>query len=147
MLSLPSFNQGWTKKAERIKCPAPLPEDPAIPLLTRMLVPVSYQAPEKKAKKKGKEAKGGLRRKGTSDAVSGDTEAPSSHEGDEDEEEEEEAESDSPLKGRKKKRAASTDPEEGVSKRGNITLSDGSDSDAEHIPKRRPRAKCDGLAY
>ena len=54
-----------------------------------MLVPVPYQAPEKKAKKKGKEAKGGLHRKGTSDAVSGDIEAPSSHEGDEDEEEEE----------------------------------------------------------
>ena len=30
-----------------------------------------------------------IRRKGTSDAVSGETEAPSSHEGDEDEEEEE----------------------------------------------------------
>src|SRR5215216_4790152 len=59
----------------------------------KMLVP-----PEKKAKKKSKEAKGGLRHKGTSDAVSGETEIPSSHEGDEDEEEEE-AESDSPLKG------------------------------------------------
>ena len=77
------------KKAERIHCPAPLPEDSTIPLFTRMLVPAPYQAPEKKAKKKGKEAKGGLRRKGTLDAVSGDTEAPSSHEGDEDEEEEE----------------------------------------------------------
>ena len=90
MLRLPSFNQGWTKKAERIKCPAPLPENLADPLLTRMLVPAPYQAPEKKAKKKGKEAKGGLRRKGTSDAVSGDTEALSSHEGDEDDKEEEE---------------------------------------------------------
>ena len=51
-----------------------------------MLVPAPYQAPEKKAKKKSKEAKGGLRRKGTSDAVSRETEALSSHEGDEDEE-------------------------------------------------------------
>ena len=30
---------GWTKKAERIHCPAPLPEEPAVPLLTKMLVP------------------------------------------------------------------------------------------------------------
>src|SRR5215216_844764 len=139
MLRLPSFNQGWTKKAERIKCPAPLPENPADPLLTRMLVPAPYQAPQKKAKKKGKEAKSGLRRKGTSDAMSREIEAPSSHEGDEDEEDE--AESDSPLKGRKKKRAASVDPEAEASKWGKISLSDGSDSDAEAIPKRRPREK------
>ena len=72
--------------------------------------------------------------------MSGETEVPSSHEGDEDEEEEA-AESDSPLKGRKKKRAASADPEEGASKREKITLSDGLDTDAEHIPKRLPRAK------
>ena len=62
-----------------------------------MLVPAPYQAPEKKAKKKGKEARSGLRHKGTLDTASGNTEALSSHEGDEDEEEEEE--SDSPLKG------------------------------------------------
>ena len=69
-----------------------------------MLVPVPYQAPEKKAKKKkGEEAKGGPRHMGPSDAMSGETEAPSSHKGDEEEEEEEEVESDSPYKGRKKK--------------------------------------------
>ena len=67
-----------------------------------MLAPAPYQALEKKAKKKSKEAKGGLRRKGTSDAVSGETEAHSSHEGDEDEEEEE-AESGSTLKGERRK--------------------------------------------
>ena len=39
------FFQGWTNKEERIQCPAPLPEDPAIPLLTKMLVPAPYQAP------------------------------------------------------------------------------------------------------
>ena len=44
--------QGWTKKVEWIQCPAPLPEEPAIPLLTKILVPAPYQAPEKKAKKK-----------------------------------------------------------------------------------------------
>ena len=126
MMSLPSFNQGWTKKAERIKCPALLTEDPTIPLLTRMLAPTSYQPLEKKAKKRNKEAKGGLHRKGTLNVVSGEIEVPSSHEEDEDEEEEA-AESDPPLKGRKKKRAASTDLEEGASKRGKVTLSDGSD--------------------
>ena len=59
-----------------------------------MLVPAPYQAPEKKAKKKGKEARSGLRRKGTSDVASGDTEALSSREGDEYEEEEEEEKGD-----------------------------------------------------
>ena len=57
MLSLPFFLQGWTNKVERIRCPALLHEDPTILLLTKMLVPAPYQAPEKKAKKKGKEAK------------------------------------------------------------------------------------------
>ena len=46
--------QSWTKKAERIKCPAPLLEDPRV---TAMLIPAPYKAPEKKAKKKGKEVK------------------------------------------------------------------------------------------
>ena len=36
------FFQGWTKKAEQIQCPAPLPEEPTIPLLTKMLVLVPY---------------------------------------------------------------------------------------------------------
>ena len=111
-----------------------------MPQLSKMLVLAPYQAPEKKAKKKGKEAKSGLRRRGTSDAAPEDTEVLSSHEGDEDEEEEEE-ESNSPLKGRKKKRAASVDPEVEASKRGKISLSDGSDSDAEVIPERRLRSK------
>ena len=96
--------------------------------------------PEKKAKKKSKEAKGGLCRKRTSDAVSGDTEAPSSHEGDEYEEEEEE-ESNSPLREKKKKRAASADLWAEASKRGKISLSDDSDSNVEVIPQRRPREK------
>ena len=94
----------------------------------RMLVPAPDHAPAKKAKKKSKEA------------MSGEIEAPSSHEEDEDEEEEE-AESDSPLKGRKKKRAASLDPEEGASKRGKVTLSDGWDSEVKPITKRLPKAK------
>ena len=64
--------------AEQIDCLAPLPENPAIPFLTKMLVPVPYQAPEKKAEKKAKETRSGLRRKGTSDATSEDAEAYSS---------------------------------------------------------------------
>ncbi|VAH57858.1 unnamed protein product [Triticum turgidum subsp. durum] len=55
--SIHDATPGWKKKADRIHCPAPLSEDPAIPLLTRVLVP----APKKKAKGKGKEAKSGLR--------------------------------------------------------------------------------------
>nr|XP_040258564.1 neurofilament medium polypeptide-like [Aegilops tauschii subsp. strangulata] len=88
-----------------------------------MLVPASYQVPEKKAKKKkGKEAKGGPHHKGPSDTVSGETEALSSHEGDEEEEEEEEeVESDSPHKGRKK-RVTSEDPKGEVPKRGKASL-------------------------
>ena len=65
--------QGWTKKSERIKCPAPLPENPVTPQLEKMLVPAPYQPLEKKAKKKSKEAKGGLRHKGTSVVVSEET--------------------------------------------------------------------------
>ena len=82
MLSLPPIFQGWTKKAEWIQCPAPLPEHP-----------------EKKAKKKGKEARSGLCRKGTSDIASEDTEALSSH----DEDEEEVEENNSPLMGERRK--------------------------------------------
>ena len=138
MLSLPFLLQVWTKKAERIKCPASLPEDPTIPLLTKMLVPVPYQVREKKARKKSKEARSGLHRKGTSDIASEDTEVLSSHEGDENEEEEEE--SNSPLKG-EKKRAAYADLEAEAFKKGKISLPDDSDSDTEVIPERRLRAK------
>ena len=72
--------------------------------------------------------------------MSGETVAPSSPEGDEDEEEEE-AKNDSALKGRKKKRAASVDPEAEASKRGRVSHTDNSDSDAEVIPEYRPRSK------
>ena len=71
---------------ERIQCSAPLPENPAIPLLTKMLVPAPYQAPEKKDKKKAKETRSGLHRKGTSDVTSKDTKTHSSPATDEEEE-------------------------------------------------------------
>ena len=90
-------------------------------------------------KKKGKEARSGHRRKGTSDAASRNTEAPSSHEGDEDEEEEEE--SNSPLKGGKKKTGASVDLEVEASKKGMLSLLADSESDAEALPQWNPRPK------
>ena len=83
-----------------------------------MFIPAPYQEPEK-AKKNSKEAKGSLRRKGTSDAVSGETEALSSHEGDEDEKKEE-GESDSPLKGRREKSGLRRPRGGGVQKGENI---------------------------
>ena len=76
---------------ERIQCTAPLPEEPAGPLLTKMLVPAPYEAPKKEDSKKVKKTRSGLRRRKASDAKSEDSsDAPSS------EEEEEEAEGDEP---------------------------------------------------
>ena len=83
---------------EQINYSVLLPEDPAILLLTKMLVPAPYVVPEKKAKKKAKGTRGGLRRKGNSDVTSEEAEAHSSAKED-DEEEEEEEESHSPLQG------------------------------------------------
>ena len=80
-----------------------LPKDPEISLLTKMLVPTPYQAPEKKAKKKAKGTRGGLRRKGTSDVMSEEAKAHSSAAEDNEEEEEEEDESHSPLQGGERK--------------------------------------------
>ena len=110
--------QDWMERARRIQCPAPLPEEPVIPRLAEMLVPVLYKAPEKKAKKKAKGAKSGPRRKGTSDAMSEDDEAHSSVPEDNDEEEEEEEENNPPPEEKKKKRAASAHPEAKAPKKG-----------------------------
>ena len=74
------------ERAKRIQCPAPLPKEPAIPRLAKMLVPAPYKAPEKKAKKKAKGAKSGPRRKGTSDVTSEDETCSSAAEDDEEEE-------------------------------------------------------------
>ena len=89
--------QDWMERAKQIQCPAPLPEEPVIPRLAKMLVPAPYKAPEKKAKKKAKGAKSGPRRKGASDATSKDEEAHSSVPEDNDGEEEEE-ENNPPLR-------------------------------------------------
>ena len=90
-----------------------------------MLVPAPYQAPEKKAKKKAKGTRGGLRPKGTSDMASEDAETHSSA-AEDDEEEEEEEESNFPLPEGGKKREASTDLEAEASKKGKASLTDSS---------------------
>ena len=46
------LSQDWMERAKQIQCPAPLPEEPVIPRLAKMLVPAPYKAPEKKAKRR-----------------------------------------------------------------------------------------------
>ena len=79
------FVQDYVETAERIDCPAPLPESPANDLLTKMLVPAPYKGPEKKADKKAPGTRKGLRRK-VPQASSKDDEAHSSPEREEEEE-------------------------------------------------------------
>ena len=86
--------------AKRIDCPAPLPEDPAMALLTEMLFLAPYEVSEKKAKKKATGTRKGLWRKFVSDSSSDDTKAHSSNEN---EEEEEESPRPSPNRGRQEK--------------------------------------------
>ena len=81
------FDQDYVEIAERVDCPAPLPEGPADALLMEMLVPAPYKVPEKKAEKKAPRIRKGLRRKVVPEASSEDDEAHSSHEGEEEEEE------------------------------------------------------------
>ena len=122
----------WTERAERIQGSAPLPEEPVIPLLAKMLVPAPYQPPEKKAK-------GGPRRKGASDVTSKDEETHSSAvEDDNDKEGEDEI---PPPDGGKSKRAASTNLEAETSKKGKGSLADNSAWDVDSSPDRRPRTK------
>ena len=71
---------------ERIHCPAPLPEELAGPLLTKMLVPAPYEAPKKEASKRVKKTQSGLHHRDASDTKSKDS---SGHPSSEDEEEEE----------------------------------------------------------
>ena len=80
--------QAWIEVAGGINCPAPLPEDPEFPLLTKMLFPAPYEVPEKTTKKAAKGARRGPRRKGASDVMSEDETRSSSTEDDVEEEEE-----------------------------------------------------------
>ena len=133
--------QDWTKRAKRIQCPAPLPEEPVIPRLAKMLVPALYKAPEKKAKKKAKGAKSGLRRKGTSDVASEDDETHSFVPEDNDGEEEEEEENNPPPKERKKKRAAPAHLEAEAPKKGKGVPAVNTAWDVDSSPERRRRTK------
>ena len=126
---------------EWIHCLAPLPEDPAIPLLTKTLVPAPYQASEKKAKKKAKGAKSVPRRKGASDATYEDDEARSSVPEDNDEEEEEEEENNPPPEEKKKKRAASAHLEAKAPKKGKGALAVNTAWDVDSILERCPRTR------
>ena len=74
---------------ERIHCPTPLLEESAGPLLTKMLVPVPYEAPKKEASENVNKTRSGLRHSEALDAKSEDS---SDHPSSEDEEEEEEDE-------------------------------------------------------
>lgn len=147
------FNpQSWLKKAEHISCPAPLPEAPRTALLTAMLAEAPYAVPEKKEKKKEKkkETRDGLRSRGPPDARSGDTHAPSTHEGEKVQEEDGEEGGSSPTK----KRAASEDAGESQPPpapkrpcRAKVALSDDNSASAKHseafdeVPRRTRRSK------
>nr|XP_045088192.1 uncharacterized protein LOC123496868 [Aegilops tauschii subsp. strangulata] len=102
------------ERVKKIQYPAPLPEEPVIPRLAKMLVPAPYTAPAKKAKG----VRSGPHRKGATDASSADKTRSSVAEDDDDEEEEKEEESDSPPDGGRRKRAASTVLETEAPKKG-----------------------------
>ena len=125
------------KKAGKIHCPAPLPEEPAGPLLTKMLVPTPYEAPKKEAK----EIRSGLHRRGASNTKSEDSsDHPSSEEDDEEEEDREEEEYESPTRGRKK-RTASSSLEADPPKRGRTLIPEASTTATDSSPEWDPRAQ------
>ena len=57
---------------ERIRCPAPLPEDSATPVLTRMLASAPYQAPVREGKEESEKTQDDLGSGGKSDTESGE---------------------------------------------------------------------------
>ena len=126
--------QSWTKKAERIHCPAPLPEEPAVPLLTKMLVPAPYKVPKKTTKKEAKKTRGSLHRRGTSDTIPEGSDAHSASEEDKKEEQDE-----SPVGGIRK-RMASAPLEAELPKRGKAPLPKESTAAADSGPAWDPRA-------
>ena len=120
---------------ERIQCPAPLPEEPAGPLLSKMLVPAPYEVPKKEASKKVKKTRSGLRCREASDARSeGSSDAPS-------EDEEEEAEEDEPRSAGGKKRATSPSLEAESPKRRRGSPPEASTLAADNSPEWDPEAE------
>ena len=120
----------------QINCPAPLPEDTADALLTKMLTPAPYKVPEKTKKAKG--TLKSSRRQVLSDSSSDNSAA---HSSPEDEEEEEDAPP--PGGGDKKRKAAPTREAEG-SKKGRTLLSDSSTAADEGEDEWLPRVKPPG---
>ena len=57
---------------EQIRCPAPLPEDSATPVLTRMLASAPYQVPVREGKEESKKTEDDLCSRGKSDTESGE---------------------------------------------------------------------------
>ena len=109
--------QGWIKKAELIRCSAPLPEGSADPMLTRMLAPARYQMPVKESKAESGRTKDDLHSEGISDIVSRGIKIPSFEDKNEGE-----VNVSSPHG---KKRAAFEDWEEKAPKRGKMPLTGG----------------------
>ena len=103
---------------ELIRCLAPLPEDSASPVLTRMLVLAPYQVLVEEENEESGEAKGGFHLGGKPHTVSGEARAPSF-------EDKREGEADIPSS-YGKKRAASESWEVRDPKRGKTPLSGGS---------------------
>ena len=101
----------------------------------KMLVPAPYKAPKKKAEKEAKKTRGGLHRRGASDARSEESNAHSSYEEDEEEEGDE-----APTGGRKK-RTASTSLEAEPPKRGKTPLQEESTGATDSSPEWDPRAE------
>ena len=121
---------------EWIQCPAPLPEEPTGPLLTKMLVPAPYKAPKKEASKQVKKTRSGLRCLEALDTRSeGSSDAPSS------EDEEEEAAKDEPRSAGGKKRATSPSLEAESPKRRRGSPLEASTSAANNSPEWDPEAQ------
>ena len=97
--------------------------------------PGALQGTEEEGREGGKNTRGGLRRRGTSDTISEDSDARSSSGEDEEEEEDQ-----SPVTGRKK-RAASTTLEAKSPKKGKTPLPEESTAAADSSPEWDPRAQ------
>ena len=126
--------------AEQLDSLAPLPEDPADALLTKMLTPASYEVPEKKTKKKAAGTRKGLRCKVVLESSNDDSNAHSSHGNEEDEKS-----SPPPPAGGDKKRKADPSGEAEGSKKGKTLPPDcattATDSGDEWLPRDKPLAK------
>ena len=121
---------------EKIQCPAPLPEEPAGPLLMKMLVPAPYKEPKKEAPKQVKKTRSGLRcREPPNTRSEGSSDAPSS------EDEEEEAEEEEPYSAGRKKRATSPSLEAVSPKRRRGSPPEASTPAADNSPEWDPEAQ------